>query len=479
MIIFLPKTAGTLTNTLSAVTGQLSSNILGNSSETFAYDSTYGELSTYRHLYSGNQTYKEVYGRDLLGRITSRDVTNGSVLTEYDYVYDTSGRLSEVWTGGVLTRTYNYSLNSNRSSVVQGSTTTSATYDNQDRILTYGNYSFTYNARGELSGRTQSGSVEAFTYAYNSLGAMAGMTRTYASGATTLTDSYTYRNDSFGNRIDILKGSTLQKRYIYDEKRRLIAELNSSGNLVARFVYLNNSHSPDYMIKSNIKYRFVHDHVGSIVAVVHSTTGAIASSISYDEFGKIISSTALNFQPFGFAGGLRDDATGFVRFGARDYDPETGHWASKDPILFGAGDTNLYGYVMNDPINLIDPSGLKPGDKFKTPDAAARDAINYINPTSRRENREYSGSIFKDPSGNFFATDPTGGDENSSRIPIQPGNFPAGIYHTHGGPSPGAENFSGPDIDGADWIGRPSWLGTPSGNILKYDPNSKKTSRCP
>lgn len=44
--------------------------------------------------------------------------------------------------------------------------------------------------------------------------------------------------------------------------------------------------------------------------------------------------------------------------GARDYDPETGRWTSKDPILFRGGDTNLYGYVLADPINLIDPSGL-------------------------------------------------------------------------------------------------------------------------
>jgi RHS repeat-associated protein len=35
---------------------------------------------------------------------------------------------------------------------------------------------------------------------------------------------------------------------------------------------------------------------------------------------------------------------------ARHYDPETGRWTSKDPILFG--------YVMGDPINEIDPSGL-------------------------------------------------------------------------------------------------------------------------
>ena len=39
------------------------------------------------------------------------------------------------------------------------------------------------------------------------------------------------------------------------------------------------------------------------------------------------------------------------------YDPETGRWTSKDPIGFDGGDTNLYGYVMNDPVNLVDPHG--------------------------------------------------------------------------------------------------------------------------
>ena len=34
-----------------------------------------------------------------------------------------------------------------------------------------------------------------------------------------------------------------------------------------------------------------------------------------------------------------------------------GRWLTKDPILFNGGDTNLYGYVLNDPINFIDPKG--------------------------------------------------------------------------------------------------------------------------
>ncbi len=60
----------------------------------------------------------------------------------------------------------------------------------------------------------------------------------------------------------------------------------------------------------------------------------------------------------GFAGGLHDQHTGLVRFGYRDYDPDIGRWTAKDPILFAGGDTDLYGYVLNDPVDFVDPEGL-------------------------------------------------------------------------------------------------------------------------
>lgn len=63
------------------------------------------------------------------------------------------------------------------------------------------------------------------------------------------------------------------------------------------------------------------------------------------------------FQPFGFAGGHYDPDTGLTRFGARDYNPETGRWLERDPIGFAGGDANLYTYCGNDPVNCIDPSG--------------------------------------------------------------------------------------------------------------------------
>jgi uncharacterized protein RhaS with RHS repeats len=35
-----------------------------------------------------------------------------------------------------------------------------------------------------------------------------------------------------------------------------------------------------------------------------------------------------------------------------------GRWTAKDPIGFAGGDTDLYGYVLNNPNNIVDPWGL-------------------------------------------------------------------------------------------------------------------------
>ncbi|MCI5180804.1 MAG: RHS repeat-associated core domain-containing protein [Candidatus Electrothrix sp. AW3_4] len=85
----------------------------------------------------------------------------------------------------------------------------------------------------------------------------------------------------------------------------------------------------------------------------------MVKEISYDSFGTILSDSNPAFAvPFGFAGGLHDRDTGLVKFGFRDYDPAIGRWVAKDPIFFAGGDVDLYGYVLNDPVNFVDPFGL-------------------------------------------------------------------------------------------------------------------------
>jgi len=86
----------------------------------------------------------------------------------------------------------------------------------------------------------------------------------------------------------------------------------------------------------------------------------VIKKIEYDTFGNILGDSNPAFAvPFGFAGGLYDRDTKLVRFGYRDYDPETGRWTAKDPILFAGGDTDLYGYCVSDPVNLTDSFGLE------------------------------------------------------------------------------------------------------------------------
>jgi RHS repeat-associated protein len=164
-------------------------------------------------------------------------------------------------------------------------------------------------------------------------------------------------NRRIGKRIN----GALVQGFLYRNRLQIAAELNSSNAVVSRFVYATRGNVPDFMIRSALTYRIISDHLGSPRLVVNTTDGTIAQRMDYDEFGNVTLDTNPGFQPFGFAGGLYDRHTGLLRFGARDYDPSTGRWIAKDPILFAGGDTNLYGYVLNDPVNFIDPMGLERG----------------------------------------------------------------------------------------------------------------------
>jgi RHS repeat-associated protein len=167
-----------------------------------------------------------------------------------------------------------------------------------------------------------------------------------------------YVLDGFNRRVQKINGTTVQATYLYRDQNRIEGLLTSTGTLSERFVYGTKPNVPDYVVKSGTTYRIISDERGSVRFVINDGTGAIAQQITYDEFGNVLSDTSAGFQPFYFAGCLYDQDTKLCHFGAREYDPSTGRWLSKDPILFYGGDTNLYGYVVKDPVNHIDPSGL-------------------------------------------------------------------------------------------------------------------------
>ena len=145
---------------------------------------------------------------------------------------------------------------------------------------------------------------------------------------------------------------------MYKDSLKPIAELDGAGNVVAEFIYGSKYNIPDYVIKGGVPYRIISDHLGSPRFIVNSVSGAIVAKLEYDEFGNVLTDSSPGFTPFGFAGGLYDADTGLVRFGARDYDPVNGRWTSKDPIRFYGKGPNLYGYAINNPVNLVDIAGL-------------------------------------------------------------------------------------------------------------------------
>ena len=60
----------------------------------------------------------------------------------------------------------------------------------------------------------------------------------------------------------------------------------------------------------------------------------------------------------GFAGLERDTVTGLNLAVEREENPGTGRWDSQDPLGFGGGDDDLYGYVGNNTTNATDAAGL-------------------------------------------------------------------------------------------------------------------------
>jgi len=337
--------AGELSIGRDADTGFVTGTSLGLVTSTHDYNG-FAELEMQTAAYNGTMVYEATYTRDTLGRITTKTETIGGITSTYSYIYDTADRLQTVQESAVTTETYAYDTNGNRTSA----NGLAATFDTQDRMEALGSNTYAYTPNGELLEKTMGGNTTSFTY--SPMGALLSV------DLPNTDDDIDYIIDAEGRRVGVQVGGVLVKGFLY-KGLFILAELDGSHNVVSRFIYGTGEHTPDYMVKNGTTYGLVKDYLGSVRLVMDITTGTIVQRLDYDAFGRVINDTDPGFQPFGFAGGLYDPNTGLTRFGARDYDAQAGRWTTKDPIRFHGGDTNLYAYVGNNPVNAIDPTGLQ------------------------------------------------------------------------------------------------------------------------
>jgi RHS repeat-associated protein len=326
-----------------------------------------GELWRTTATIGGYTLYQATYERDSLGRITeiTETVLDDPATTKtYTYGSPDTGFIATVATDGTVSERYSYDGNGNRLRFTTPGGTTTAEYDDQDRITRYGTMYYTYAPAGELATASTGGNLTRYTY--DALGNLVKVR--FQNG-----DSLEYVIDGRSRRVARKFNGTVTRKWLYQDQLEPVAELDGAGTLVARYVYGTRPHVPDYMVRNDTTYRIISDHLGSVRLVVNASTGDVAQYIGYDTYGRLKFDTNPGFQCFGYAGGLWDSTTGLVRFGARDYDPSVGRWTAKDPIGFAGLQTNLYAYVQNQPSQLIDPFGLDASQR-----GGASSAYNYM-----------------------------------------------------------------------------------------------------
>jgi RHS repeat-associated protein len=328
--------------------GLLTGTTLGSMTDAYTYDAN-GLFKSYTASYSGNALYSESVLRYADNRIKQKTETIGSTTHVWGYSYDATGRLTDVTEDGNFFSHYGYDPDDNRTTYHNTSGTLSPSYDAQDRLTAYGSTTYAYTLDGELSSKTVSGQTTSYTY--DPLGNLLHVGPPSGSAIDYVVDS---ENRRVGKKL----GGTLTTGFLYQDALNVVAQLDGSGNLVARYVFGSKPNVPDYYTNSSGTFRILSDHLGSPRLIVNASTGAVVEEIDYDEFGNVTNDTAPGTIPYGFAGGLYDKDTGLVRFGARDYDASVGRWTSKDPRRFGGHQINVYDYVGNDPLNGRDPFGL-------------------------------------------------------------------------------------------------------------------------
>ncbi|MEO6086133.1 MAG: RHS repeat-associated core domain-containing protein, partial [Umezawaea sp.] len=295
---------------------------------TFGYDDYGRQTSDVLTGSTGQTISSTTYGHDDTDLITSK--TENGVQT--GYTYDALGRLKTAAAGGATTA-YEWDPAGNRTKA--GAKT--STYDERNRLLSDGDYTYSYSPRGTLAGRTSSGHTE--PYAFDAFDRMVGaISQTYTYDgldrvATRNGTAFTYAGQD--DQV-VSDGSATFARGPGDE---LLATKKGDTTRVP----VANGH-------------------GDVIGAIAPDGQALADKTSYDAFGKVTAKTG-DTGPLGYQGDWTDPATGQVDMGARWYEPTTGGFNARDDIPFQGGEgvrANRYTYGAADPVGQVDPDGHWP-----------------------------------------------------------------------------------------------------------------------
>ncbi|PYN56685.1 MAG: hypothetical protein DMD94_06785 [Candidatus Rokuibacteriota bacterium] len=265
----------------------------------------------------------------------------------------------------------------------------------QDALFT-GSRTFTYDALNRLTsasgGFGGGGAHVSQSYHYDAIGNLvekAGVLYTYGdplhpSAVTSRTDGLAYTYDANGNMVTgggralvwdpdnrlsaVTVGGGTSVTFAYDPNGVRVRKATSAG--VTRYPF------PDYEIdpygvvtkyvggvakrSTGATFYYHNDHLGG-VNVVTDGSGAPVQLVEYDPWGQVSRAEGDADLTHRFTGKELDPETGLYYYGGRYHDAVLGRFVSADPFVPAPGNPqalNRYSYVVNNPVNLVDPSGF-------------------------------------------------------------------------------------------------------------------------
>jgi RHS repeat-associated protein len=280
------------------------------------------------------------------------------------------------------------------------------TYDAGGNVLTIADSvgtasrTFTYDPLNRLASATgtfgpPSGGLPTSTnetYQYSAIGnftSKGGITYAYSdplhpSAVTATSDGRTYTFDANGNTVNgagrqftwdadnrlgavtIQGGNSAEFAYDYTGRR---VRKTVNGASVTRYPFAGYEIASDGTItkfvggaakKGTSKLFYHNDHLGGVNAITDINALRV-QLVEYDPWGKVARNEGTADTTHRFTGQFLDPETGLYYYGGRYYDPVLGRFISPDPFIQAPANPqnlNRYAYVVNNPVNFIDPSGF-------------------------------------------------------------------------------------------------------------------------
>jgi RHS repeat-associated protein len=285
-------------------------------------------------------------------------VRTGTLEQTQTYSYDGLDRLQSVCfqagtcpAGSDPFVRWSYDGVGNRLSKSLPSGTTAYSYNAADELLQAGATSYTYDENGNQK------SAGARTFAYD----LATRLKTTTLGSTTTTYSY----DGEGKRLQASTGAAANQKtnFLWDPSfplPQLVQESDGTGTALRRY---RHGHRPLHVTSGSSVSYFHFDPLGSVVDLTAAAGGALRWSYGFEPYGQTRqeqqngTGQPVNLSKFT---GEYLDPSGLYHLRARQYDPGTGRFLSRDPVVppLASATSSSYTYANARPTVLLDPSGL-------------------------------------------------------------------------------------------------------------------------